>query len=199
MKKTFLLVLFTLLFAQVAVAQVGWQDGFVGSAAYNQTLNEYGFKGTDLKLEYKKYLVKGLFFMPGTSLYWEGHDEPDVVGGSADDDTANYRIGLGLSTMIGYTLPVYNPTSWDFYVGPSFRHHFVAIERWGGRTYNNVGDKQFTRWTSIRWTCGVGFNYRRISLRAEYAFGLTADYPEASYFSDDYGDDLLTFRVGYNF
>lgn len=162
--------------------------------------------GIELRASYKFYFLKNMFVTPEIDMFYEKHKVTDFIpwdgslGVNPDDPRHHaYGIGVGISPKAGYTLPVYDISSWDFYTGPVFninidQHQHYRDEYW---TTDRYGDK--VRRASLFWNFGVALRLWDVSIFGEYNIRLTRLIKFKD--SEGYGFGSNTFAVGvaYNF
>ena len=216
MKKLILIVAFL---AAVSVqAREHWRSGFTVGLEGNFILKDdiYGwqnFKGSTITGGYKWYVVKGLFVKPALSVYYESH-EPFVIDNLPPPgyplpkvlDWHAMEMGLGLSALVGYTVPAGRLVSLEFFTGPYYSYGIDQHETYkrettvvcgnelcrGIRTTHWIGD--FNR-SSFRWKFGVGVNVWKFAVNVSY--DVSALKPDDR--RDDRESNVLSVGLGYNF
>ena len=201
------LVLIIALLAAVSVqAQEHWRSGFSVGVEGNFTLKDdiYGwqnFKGSTITGGYKWYVVKGLFLKPALSVYYESH-EPGMLlntpppGYPLSQMTGSHgtEVGLGLTALVGYTVPTGRLVSLEFFTGPYYSYgidqhisfkYVDGVSNWIGE-YNR---------SSFRWKFGVGVNVWKFAVNVSY--DVSALKPDDR--RDDRESNVLSVGLGYNF
>ncbi len=204
MKKLVLIIAF--LAAMSVQAQEHWRSGFTVGVEGNFSMKDGGdvwkeFKGSTITGGYKWYAVKGLFVKPSLSVYYESH-EPGMLlntpppGYPLPQLTGSHgtEVGLGLSALVGYTVPAGRLVSLEFFTGPYYSYgidqhisykYADDVSHWIGE-YNR---------SSFRWKFGVGVNVWKFAVNVSYDVSAL----KVGDFGDNRESNVLSVGVGYNF
>lgn len=200
-----LVLIFSIVFSiGCAMAQTSasvWKSYFFVGLNGHTSLNRdtgwchpYGF-GMDGG--YQWYLVKGLYFQPSVSLYFEKriYQWTRFIG-EAPVPHCNYtEFGYGLNGIFGYSIPVASSNSLSFFTGYRYAYAFHKKEK-----ANGVDEKYFycvKDRIQMYWSLGVQFNL----LKHYYVFG-SVDFALKNFSNEDRKNEpvhMLSFGLGYKF
>lgn len=179
--------------ALAGLAQRSAADGFGVSVGAELTIpyedgDTENFWGLDLRGEYRYNLGKQFFVLPAVGVQYEWHKAAIGDGASPLSDVSAKAWGLGFYPQIGYNLTTGNGNSVDFLTGPAIRYYFEKdYDFCEPVLYSDPLDGEHWK---VMWNFGLGFNFSRFSVRAEYAIKVS---------KTDWSRNTATLRLAYYF
>lgn len=140
-----------------------WKAGDVSTKLYTSGL------GFSLGGVYSHYLSDSFFLEPSLSVFYDtcGCDFIVNEGMTQDYSPGEYKVGLRLPVVIGYTFDITDDFGLFVFTGPELNYAFAGGYRWKNKSIQNeVGDvplfgneSGLERRLSCAWKGGLGFPF----------------------------------------
>lgn len=154
-----------------------WKAGDVSTKLYTSGL------GFSLGGVYTNYFTDGLFIEPSLSFFYDtcGCDFIIAEGATKDYSPGEYKAGLRLPLVIGYTFDITDDFSLSVFTGPELNYAFAGGYRWKNKSIKDqVGDiplfgseDGMQQRFSCAWKGGIGFPFSDWRVDIEAALGIT--------------------------